>query len=136
MYSALDQILREKKVINDQVIDFSQSASYDSLWEPESDPTIEDGEDRIESIELENDESEESEYEWDPREDESSEYENYDEAINDEVSSLQSEAAVSNKESDTIFHSKQAKRKANREVQYQSILSRSNQLIDQLMQSR
>ena len=47
LLSALDKILREKKVINDQVIDFSESASYDSLWEPESDPTIEDDEDRI-----------------------------------------------------------------------------------------
>ena len=50
LHSALDQILSEKKVFNDQVIDFTESASYDSLWEPESDPNIEDGEDRIDRI--------------------------------------------------------------------------------------
>ena len=79
LHSALYQILREKKVINNQVINFSESASYDS-----SDPTIEDDEDRIESIELENYESEDSDFELDPSEAESSEYENDDEgAIND-----------------------------------------------------
>ena len=109
------------------MIDFSESASYDSLWEPESDPTIEDAEDPIESIELENYESEDSDFELDPSEDESSEYENDDEgAINDDLSSLQSEAATSNKENDTIFDPKKVERKANREVQYQRILSSSN----------
>ena len=44
--SALGQILREKKVINGYFTDFSESASYDS-FEPESDPTIEDDEDRL-----------------------------------------------------------------------------------------
>ena len=39
---------------------------------------------------------------------------------------MQSEAATSNKENDTIFDPKKAKRKANREVQYQRILSSSN----------
>ena len=73
LHSALDQILSEKKVFNDKVIDFTESASYDSLWEPESDPNIEDGEDRIESIELENVKIENSDFELDPREDESSE---------------------------------------------------------------
>ena len=83
---------------------------------------------------MENDESEEFDFEWDPREDESLEDENNGGVINDEVSSLQSEAIASNKESDTIFHPKKAKRKANREVQYQRFLSSSNQKIYQIMQ--
>ena len=59
--SALDQILREKKVINDYVSDFSECSSYDS-FEPESDPTIEDAEERLPN-EIDNDESEDSDFE-------------------------------------------------------------------------
>ena len=46
LHSALDQILREMKVINDYVTDFSECSSYD-IFEPESDPTIEDAEERL-----------------------------------------------------------------------------------------
>ncbi len=117
MHSALDQILRDKKLISDQVIDFSESVSNDSIWELESDPTIGDGENPIESIELESDESEDSDFEFDPNEDESSEDENDDEeAIWNEVSMLQSEAAASNKENHSIFHPK--KQKENWTVMY------------------
>ena len=55
VHSALGQLLREKKIINDYVTDFSESASYDS-FEPESDPTIEEDEDRL-PPEIEDDES-------------------------------------------------------------------------------
>ena len=60
LHSALGQILREKK-INDYVTDFKESASYDS-FEPESDPTIEEDEDRL-PPEIEDDESENSDFE-------------------------------------------------------------------------
>ena len=68
-HSALDQILREKKVINDHVTDFSECSSYDS-FEPESDPTIEDAVERLPN-EIDNDESEDSDFELDSSESES-----------------------------------------------------------------
>jgi hypothetical protein len=61
--------LREKKVINDYVTDFSECSSYDS-FEPESDPTIEDAEERLPN-EIDNDESEDSDFELDSSEGES-----------------------------------------------------------------
>ena len=69
LHSALDQILREKKVINDYVTDFSECSSYDS-FEPESDPTIEDAEERLPN-EIDNNESEDSDFELDSSEGES-----------------------------------------------------------------
>ena len=69
LHSAIDQILREKKVINDYVTDFSECSSYHS-FEPESDPTIEDAEERLPN-EIDNDESEDSDFEFDSSESES-----------------------------------------------------------------
>ena len=63
MQSALDQILREKKVINHYVTDFSECSSNDS-FEPKSDPTREDAEERLPN-EIDNDESEDSDFELD-----------------------------------------------------------------------
>jgi len=116
LHSALDQILREKKVINDYVTDFSECSSYDS-FEPEYDPTIEDAEERLPN-EIDNDESEYSDFELD-----SSESESDGESSEEENDS---EAATSNKENEPIIDPKKAKKRANREAQYQRILSSSN----------
>ena len=69
-------------------------------------------------------------FELDSSKDESTEdehdEENDDETIIHEVSGLGLEAATSNKENNSIIDPKKAKRKANRELQYQRILSSSN----------
>ena len=53
-----NEILQEKKVINDNVTDYSECASYDS-FEPQSDPTEGEYEDKL-PPEIEDDESEDS----------------------------------------------------------------------------
>jgi hypothetical protein len=125
LHSALDQILREKKVINDYVTDFSECSSYD-IFEPESDPTIEDAEERLPN-EIDNDESEDSDFELDSSEGESDGDGESSEEEND------SEAATSKKENEPIIDPKKAKKRANREAQYQRIFSSSNPIKDQLM---
>ncbi len=52
--------------------------------------------------------------------------ENDDETIVHEISGLGLSAAISNKENNSIIDPKKAKRKSNRELQYQRILSSSN----------
>ncbi len=119
LHSALDQILREKKVINDYITDFSECSSYDN-FEPESYPTIEDAEERLPN-EIDNDESEDSDFELDSSEGESDGNGESSEEKND------SEAATSKKQNEpTIIDPKKAKKRANREAQYQLILSSSN----------
>jgi hypothetical protein len=125
LHSAIDQILREKKVINDYVTDFSECSSYDS-FEPESYPTIEDAEERLPN-EIDNDESEDSDFEFDSSESESDgdgESSESDGESSEEEND--SEAATSNKENEPIIDPKKAKKRANREAQYQRILSSSN----------
>ena len=102
LHSALDQILREKKVINHYVTDFSECSSYDS-FEPESDPTIEDAEERLPN-EIDNDESEDSDFELDSSEGESDGDGESSEEEND------SEAATSKKENEPIIDPKRPKK--------------------------
>jgi len=68
--------------------------------------------------EIDNDESEDSDFELD-----SSESESDGESSEEENDS---EAATSNKENEPIIDPKKAKKRANREAQYQQILSSSN----------
>jgi hypothetical protein len=120
LHSALDHILREKKVINDYVTDFSECSSYD-IFEPESDPTIEDAEERLPN-EIDNDESEDSsEGESDG---ESSEEEN------------DSEAATSKKENKPIIDPKRPKKERIVKHNISKFCQVQTRIIDQLMKSR
>ena len=84
--------------------DFSESASYDS-FEPESDPTIEEDEDRL-PPEIEDDESEDSDFELESSsaEEESTESENEDENT--------SEPTTSNKENEPADPKKAKKKRS------------------------
>ncbi len=81
-----------------------------------SDPTIEDAEERLPN-EIDNDESEDSDFELYSSEGESDGDGESSEEEND------SEAATSKKENEPIIDPKKAKKRANRKAQYQRILS-------------
>ena len=125
LHSALDQILREKIVINDYVTDFSECSSYNS-FEPESDPTLEDAEERLPN-EIDNDESEDSDFELDSSEGESDGDGESSEEEND------SEAATSKKENEPIIDPKRPKKERIVKHNISEFCQVQTRIIDQLM---
>ena len=106
----------EKKKINDYVTDFSESASYDS-FEPESDPTIEEDEYRL-PPEIEDDESEDSDFELES----SSAEEESTESGNEDKQLLNQQLRIKKGNG----RSKKSEIKAERDAVFQQILSSSN----------